>query len=323
MPKYSYGEESKGVSYEWLHIVESLGSAFVTDSFDYLSYISKYGRNAMQSQLQLKIKEFFPDIILFSMYKDEFDVAFLHQLSLLHNTFCFFVDDTWRHNYIAKYAPAFSAFSTTSFIGKEKYEEAGLGQAIYIPDGVNINLFTHQNKPRDIDISFIGSWSPLRQWILSQLKKKGISVMTFGPRWPGGIISEKSLIDILNRSKISLNLSNSVSWDFRYFIQYPRGFINTFRNPKTCQQIKGRHLEIPACGAMQISFYTPGLGTIFDIDKEIIVYNDINELAELIQFFLTHDERRKNIAQLGHQRTLKDHTYIKRFTLAFKELGWL
>jgi len=324
MPKHPYGVLDAGHSYEWLQVYLSLKDQYKSSYFfDFLSEYQQSGREQMQNALLEQVKLICPNIILFALYKHEFDPDFITSLQTFSHTFCFFMDDTWRIAHVKKYALCFSAFSTTSHIGEITYKEIGLKHANFLPDGVNTDLFQCRNQSRDIDISFIGSWHAQRQWIVNRLRKAGLNISTYGSRWPKQSLSLNEMIDVLNRSKISLNLSNSTSWDCRYFLQYPRGIINTFRSHKKGEQIKGRHFEIPACGAMQISFYTPGLGSIFQIDKEIVVFNDIEELIHQVRFYLKYPEERERIAQAGYERTMREHNYPQRFEALFRKLGWL
>jgi spore maturation protein CgeB len=76
--------------------------------------------------------------------------------------------------------------------------------------------------------------------------------------------------------------------------------------------INPRTFEINACGTLQLcdarnemaSFYTPG--------KEIVTYESVDELAEKIRYFMTHEDERREIALRGYRRTLREHTYRRR-----------
>jgi spore maturation protein CgeB len=51
---------------------------------------------------------------------------------------------------------------------------------------------------------------------------------------------------------------------------------------------------------------------MFELDKEVIAYRTREECAEMIQYYLEHEDERKQIARAGQQRTLRDHTYYQR-----------
>ncbi|PIZ05039.1 MAG: hypothetical protein COY58_01205 [Gammaproteobacteria bacterium CG_4_10_14_0_8_um_filter_38_16] len=321
--QYGWGDSKNGFSYEWNHVYLGLKNRFESLCFfDFLSAFQKEGQKKMQDLLLEKIKNTCPDIIIFMPFTDEFTTDFVTSLKQYSKTFCFFMDDTWRIDYVKRWAPYFDAFSTVDPFGQQHYEKNNFSHSVFLPDGVNTQLFNRLDLKRDIDVSFVGSWHPYREWVIQQLKKSGINVSVYGLRWSNGIVTTEKMIEIFNRSKISLNLSNSVSWDARYFLSHKRAIINTIRSPKTGEQIKGRHFEIPACGALQISFYTTGLGLIYDIDKELVIYNDPYHLATLIQFYLNEKTEREKIADAGYQRTISEHDYADRFYSVFKQLGW-
>jgi spore maturation protein CgeB len=320
--KYAYGDPKQGLSYEWNHIYLGLKEQFQTTFFDFLADCQAPSQEKMQQKLLEEIRNTRPDIIIYMPYTEQFSTEFVSSLKRYAKTFCFFLDDTWRIDYVNRWAPCFDAFSTTNPFGESLYAERGLSQAIFLPDGVNERLFNNRKLKRDIDVSFVGSWHPYRHWLINQLKKTGIHVETYGHRWPNGTIETDKMIEVFNRSKISLNISNSITWDARYMLSYPRGLLNAIRSKKIGDQLKGRHFEIPACGALQMSFYANGLGLVFDIDKEIAVFNGRDDLIELIKYYLKNHTEREKIAEAGYQRTLRDHTYSDRFHAIFKRLGW-
>ena len=55
-----------------------------------------------------------------------------------------------------------------------------------------------------------------------------------------------------------------------------------------------------------------GAGTVLEVGKEVIAYRTPEECAELIQYYLEHDDKREAIARAGQQRTLRNHTYYQR-----------
>ncbi|MFU1793555.1 glycosyltransferase [Paenibacillus azoreducens] len=73
-----------------------------------------------------------------------------------------------------------------------------------------------------------------------------------------------------------------------------------------------RTFEISACGTLQLSdnrsdlakFYTPG--------REIETYSSPAELIDKIEYYLTHEKERRDIALGALERTLREHTYGHR-----------
>ena len=73
-----------------------------------------------------------------------------------------------------------------------------------------------------------------------------------------------------------------------------------------------RLFEATGVGTLLITDWKDNLGEIFDVGKEVIAYRTPQECAELITFYLEHDNERRAIARAGQERTLRDHTYQQR-----------
>ena len=117
-----------------------------------------------------------------------------------------------------------------------------------------------------------------------------------------------------NQSKINLNLSNATSYHLPFLVwslHSPRAIKELLLLRKTIEQVKGRHYEINGCGGFQLSYNIPGLEIAFEIEKEIAVYDSINNLQERITNYLRNEKLRKDIATKGYNRAVKDHTAQK------------
>jgi spore maturation protein CgeB len=156
--------------------------------------------------------------------------------------------------------------------------------------------------------------------LVDRIRKAGIQIETFGFGWPNGSISQEKMIDVFNQTKINLNLSNSVTNDIRYVLSGPRAFLNFMRSTKHGEQLKGRHIEINACGGFQLSFYADGIETVFEPNKEIAVYQSVDDLIEKIQFYLGHDELRARIAKAGYEKAQAKFEYTKRLEFLFQRI---
>ena len=82
-------------------------------------------------------------------------------------------------------------------------------------------------------------------------------------------------------------------------------------------QIKTRNFEIPGCKTFLLTGYTKRVEDFYDIDKEIVCFKNTKELVDKIRYYLAHDGERERIAAAGYERTLRDHTYEKRFEEIF------
>ncbi len=122
----------------------------------------------------------------------------------------------------------------------------------------------------------------------------------------GGTLSDDEMIRMYSRSKISLGFSTCG---------------DTNRTDERIMQIRLRDFEVPMSGGFYMVEYMEELEEFFEIGKEIVCYNDREDLADKIKYYLDHDSERETIRLAGHQRCLRDHTWTKRFEAAFREMG--
>jgi len=76
-------------------------------------------------------------------------------------------------------------------------------------------------------------------------------------------------------------------------------------------------------GGFLIHPYIPGIEKEFT-DKEHVVfyeYNNFDQLKELIDYYLEHDDEREKIRRAGHELVKNNYTYKHRWQYILKELG--
>lgn len=73
-----------------------------------------------------------------------------------------------------------------------------------------------------------------------------------------------------------------------------------------------RHFEITGYGGFMLTYWTPELAAFFDIGKECDVFRDEAELLDKIAYYLEHPKERREIAEAGQRRTLREHLYSHR-----------
>ena len=115
------------------------------------------------------------------------------------------------------------------------------------------------------------------------------------------------MIRLFSASRINLNLSNASVSDSNARSEGAPPLL----------QIKGRDFEIPACGGFLLTQDNPELYEYFEPGKEIAVYSDADDLADKIEYYLSHDAERERIRLAGHERFLRDHTMLGRMEAIF------
>lgn len=321
---HSYGNPKRELSFEYFNFYQVLKEmGHEVELFDYAAETQRLGKSAMNKKLLERVQDWQPAMSMFSLYTDQFEPLVVEQLRQHTKTLCFFHDDTWRVEYSRFWAKYFDFFTTPDVHGEMKYREIALPNAIYFPFGCNEKISRKLDILKKYDVSFVGGWHPYREWVIKRIRKAGISVEVVGYGWPKGEIDQEGMVSLFNESRINLNLSNSASWDVRYLMSSPRALSSRMRSKKTIEQMKARIFEVSGCGAFQLSYYVEGLTNCYDIDKEIVVYTDVDDLIDKIKFYLKHDALRENVAEAAYQRTIKEHTFAIRFHEVFKRMGLL
>jgi len=320
--RHGYGDKNRLLSYEYYNFYKTLQAmGHEVEIFDYMEEILILGKYKMNKKMFNRVSNWRPDLAIFSLYTDQFDANIINKLKKYTKTFCFFHDDTWRERYTQFWAKYFDFFSTPDLYGKTKYSKIGLNNFIYFPFGVNNSIFRKLNLIKRHDVSFVGAWHPWRQWVIDRIRKAGISVEVAGHRWPRGEISQENMVKLFNESRINLNLSNSAFFNIPYLISSPFAIFNFLRSKKRIEQMKARIFEINGCGSFQLSYYVEGLSHCYEIDRELVIYKDIDDLIKKINLYLKFDKKRESIAESGYLRTLKEHTFEQRFLNIFKIIG--
>ena len=334
--KFTNYNHQLGLSFEHNNFYESLRKLPETEVI-YFPYerILELGRDKGNEELLNLIRSEKPDLFFAFMFTDELIPEILDEIKKYTKSIAWFSDDHWRFdNYSRYYAPHFSWVITTYSKAVDRYKKIGIKNIIHSQWAANVNIYGSiiESVKKEIDISFVGAWSRPRQKIISALKSKGINVECYGIGWPNGRISSDKMIEIFSSSKISLALNptpgylniNSLG---RLFLRRSMDKIvpdfHIWRNFKSflhrgIAQIKARHFEISACGGFLMTSMADNLGDYYKIGEEIVAYKNTNELIEKIIYYLKNDEERKKIAEAGYERTIKDHTYNKRFEDIFR-----
>ena len=73
-----------------------------------------------------------------------------------------------------------------------------------------------------------------------------------------------------------------------------------------------RLFEATGVGALLMTESASNLRDFFEPGREVVAYDDAEDLVEKIGHFLEHEDERRRIAAAGQRRTLTEHTYRQR-----------
>ena len=232
---------------------------------------------------------------------------------------------------------------------------------IYCQEAANPNIYKPYDLPREFDVTFVGQAYGDRPAYIRYLLDQGIDVRVWGYGWTkpsagtgsepgpgplkrvsraagklfspegrrvlrrnlltalgarpavllpedrlGGPLSDLQLIQMFSRSKINLGFSTCG---------------DTHEGGERIVQVRLRDFEVPMSGGFYMVEYLEELEEFFEIGREIVCYRSREDLAEKIRYYLSHDEEREAIRRAGYERCLRDHTWQRRFSMAFREMG--
>ena len=149
--------------------------------------------------------------------------------------------------------------------------------SLYIYHETRVHLLEHLCKRRDIEI-----WG---QGIDDLPEDSPIRRCHRGTAWA------IEMYQILHRSRITLN----------HHIDIAGAYANNLRL-----------YEATGVGTLLITDWKENLHEMFEPGKEVVAYRTPEECADLIRYYLNHEEERKAIARAGQERTLRQHTYFQR-----------
>jgi spore maturation protein CgeB len=343
--RYEYGNKNAGDSFEYKNFFESLKRmpGVSAEAFWFDEVMAEKGRDEMNRLLLQTVKETRPDLLFCFLFTEEIKKETIQYITQKTGTLTlnWFADDHWRFPIFSRHwAPLFSAVCTTDSQAVLKYRRLGIGKVIKTQWGVNTELFKPaEEKEPNLDITFVGQNYSIREKYIRALEKAGLPVKAFGTGFKAGRIAKERTSQIWASSKINLNFTESSAYGAKFFFKslvklfvkkelgrYRFDGQNFFANLQSAwlmrrRQIKSRNFEIPACGGFLLTNDADNLRDYYEDGKEIVIFKNTEDLIEKCGYYLKNETQREQIAHAGYLRTIKDHTYEKRFEEIFRSLN--
>ncbi|MHB1354749.1 MAG: CgeB family protein [Anaerolineae bacterium] len=251
------------------------------------------------------------------------------------NWYC---NGSYQFRLVEEIAPAYTYCLVPEKFRLADYRRIG-AHPIYCQEAANPNIYKPYDLPKQFDVTFVGQKYGDRPAYIQYLLDRGIDVRVWGSHWQGGgsplrwwrvagsrikrfllggeplfpfhipaarcgpPLSDENMIRMYSRSKVNL------------------GFSNVADTTSGIKQVRLRDFEVPMSGGFYMVAYMDELADFFKINQEIICYHDKRDLADRVRYYLTHNDEREEIRQAGHRRALQDHTWHKRFTDCFAQMG--
>jgi spore maturation protein CgeB len=185
--------------------------------------------------------------------------------------------------------------------------ELGLNQAHYLPECCRADLHTLGPAPgvaETRDLGTAGNIHPARAAVLKRLIKEGHRVTVWGPpvaKWMQEFSHQiETLPFVANHEKVRAFRSCKI-------------ILNT-THPAEVEGTNVRTFEAAAAGAFQLVNHRSALGSLFELDKEIVTFRSLDDLLDKVRHYLPRESERRAIADQAQARALAEHTYQHRLT---------
>lgn len=198
---------------------------------------------------------------------------------------------------------------------KSNYNKSNL---FYLPECCNpkyhkSNTLTETDfKQFACDITTYGSPHNVRTSFFSQLLRYNYNIKIWGH--PPSIWLNSKELRALYTGQYVYNETKSKA------VLAAKININTLL-PSEISSLNARAFEIAGIGGFQLIHWREGLKELFEDGKEIVSFNNFDELIEKINYYLNNPEERKLIAEAGQKRAYRDHTYKQRLNKILKKVS--
>ncbi len=189
---------------------------------------------------------------------------------------------------------------TLDYFSQAYFEQIGIPSTFmhFLPN--NQEKYKATESIKEIDVSFVGKYTPERDMYINYLKEKGIEVLWHGiSKTPDGEISIDGMIELFNKSRINLNFTGPTSNFDNYIIEDPL--------KQRIKQIKARVFELSLTGSFCLSEHSPALKYFFNIPGEMDYFHTKEELYEKVVYYLNNASVRENMAKSAHHRALNNY----------------
>ncbi len=299
------------------HSAEFAGYRSVTKEFSDISRVlgtrSDFARNTvllpylrrMQSDLEERLNKDRKDLIL--VIKGEMTSARMirYLRAKYGGRYVLWYPDDPRYfrSFAAKIAPAFDHVFTSSERAIPYYRAVGVTKVSSLkfacdPQIHRVRRLSQDEKGRlESDVCLIGTYYPRRARILRKLK--GRNVRIWGPGWRllgrglkvSGPIWGPMLVKAFNAAKIVLNIHHETDLRFK---------------------VTMRVFEATGSRALLLTDRAYGIEECYDVGRELICYDNEDELVELVDYFCDSPSQKAEIAARGQERAYREHTYDHR-----------
>ena len=196
-------------------------------------------------------------------------------------------------------------FITSSFPHfVERFRKDGI-ESEYFKLGFDPSVLDHKWSNTNHQAVFVGSLSVAHQHRIELLET--LAADRKMDVWGSGI-------DSLSKESPLRSVFHGESWalDMYDVLRNAKIAINHHIDLAEASANNMRLFEATGVGTMLLTDWKANLGEMFEPGREVVTYRSARECAEMISYYLAHEDERREIARAGQLRTLNEHTYYHR-----------
>lgn len=277
-------------------------------------------KNYRSFNLKKAYRRFNPDLVLI-IRGIGFQKDVLNEIRRNTPLFCWWIE---REERIEEALKEISLFDWYFFINSSCVDagiQKGFSNVSLLHHSVDPDTFyPMDNIDKEIDICFVGKWSPKRQQVIEALLNVTDNIIIYGRKWvknnflkhtikkcvKGKYIDGSALVKLYNKSRIVLNITN---WGFG--------------DGKKRSGMNMRILEVPATGAFLLTDGSRDMEAVATPGKHMAVYESVEDCAMQAKYYLGNASEREAIAKEGCLHVRANYTYsdvVNRIIAAYNNL---
>jgi spore maturation protein CgeB len=173
-------------------------------------------------------------------------------------------------------------------------------------------LNEEEKKKYSFDIAFVGSYYKNRQELFESLTEYNFGI--WGPGWH--VVSKDSpLKKCIKGYAIKPEIYNKIYSSSKIVI------VCHYQNKEIlCYQASPKVFEAMACKAFVLVDNQLDVFRIFKDNFHCVKFENVNQLIEKINYYLKHEDERRQIAENAYEEVINNHTYVHRIKKLFNDI---
>ena len=142
------------------------------------------------------------------------------------------------------------------------------------------------------------------------VKERQIFLSTIAEKYSPEVFSLYTNSDLSSMPVLQAHNKGIVDYDKEMPLVFNRSRINLNITLRSIHSgIPLRVMDILGCGGFVLSNYQPELAEFFKEDEEIVLFRSLEECLDKIDYYLSHEDKRAQIARAGFDAVKKNFDY--------------